>query len=82
MEPLGGSIIGMCVNLGRKAMRQLPDSASPIISFENVSFNHDGRELHGISFAAYAGRVTVLIGPRHFRQNNHSPNATGVGHPG
>lgn len=46
----------------RKTMCQLPDSASPIIAFENVSFNHAGRELHGISFAAYAGRVTVLMG--------------------
>lgn len=44
-------------------MCQLPDSASPIIAFENVSFNHAGRELHGITFAAYAGRVTVLTGP-------------------
>ncbi len=43
-------------------MCQLPDSASPIIAFENISFNHAGRELHGISFAAYAGRVTVLMG--------------------
>ncbi|TPF87324.1 ABC transporter [Bifidobacterium sp. UTCIF-37] len=46
-------------------MNQLPDSASPIIAFENVSFNHAERALHGISFSVYAGRVTVLIGPRH-----------------
>lgn len=44
-------------------MRQMSDSALPIIAFENVSFNHAGRELHGVSFAAYAGRITVLMGP-------------------
>lgn len=44
-------------------MHQLLDSASPIITFESISFNHTGRELHGISFSAYANRVTFLMGP-------------------
>lgn len=44
-------------------MHQLLDSVSPIITFESTSFNHAGRELHGISFSAYASRVTFLMGP-------------------
>lgn len=44
-------------------MHQLLDSASPIITFESISFNHAGRELHGISCSAYASRVTFLMGP-------------------
>ena len=44
-------------------MYKLPNPAAPILALENVSLSHAGRELRGVSFAAYAGRVTALIGP-------------------
>lgn len=43
-------------------MYKLPNPAAPILALENVSLSHAGRELRGVSFAAYAGRVTALIG--------------------